>query len=352
MGRTSSLSAYIVTRLILSLPMLIILLTVVFLVLRVLPGDPISAIYGGRAPLEVVERARAQLGLDKPLIVQYFDFMRAILVEPFARLLHLQAPTPDLGYSLKYTGQTVWSRVITVLPGTIELTIFGMLVAIMIGTVTGMVAGSRRDTPVDVGLRMYGIVAYVIPIFWLGLMLQLVFALWLGWLPPNGRMSGEFPKFRTGLYTIDSLLEGDLTKFLDAVSHLILPALALGIVISGLFTRIIRVNMLTTMRSDFVEAARARGIKERVVIYKHAFKNAMIPVITVMGLQFALLFSGAVLTEKTFNWPGMGTRLLTAITERDFPVVQGAIIVYAIMVVIASLAIDIINAFVDPRIKY
>jgi peptide/nickel transport system permease protein len=352
MGRTSSLSAYILTRLVLSIPMLIILLTVVFIVLRIIPGDPIAAIYGGRAPQDVVERARAQLGLDKPLIVQYFDYMRGILIDPLIKLVHLQPPTPNLGYSLKYTGQPVWSRVISVLPGTIELTIYGMLVAILIGTVTGIIAGSHRDTPVDVGLRMYGIVAYVIPIFWLGLMLQLVFAIWLGWLPPNGRMSGEFPEFRTGLYTVDSLLEGDLAKFYDAVSHLILPSFALGVVISGLFTRIIRVNMLQTMQSDFVEAARARGVRERVVVFKHAFKNAMIPVITVMGLQFALLFSGAVLTEKTFNWPGMGTRLLTAITERDFPVVQGAIIVYAILVVIASLVIDIINAFVDPRIKY
>lgn len=352
MGRTSSLSAYLLTRLVLSIPMLIILLTVVFVVLRVIPGDPISAIYGGRAPPDVVERARAQLGLDRPLIVQYFDYMGSVLITPFIKLIHLEPPIPDLGFSLKYSGQTVWSRVIAVLPGTIELTLYGMIIAILIGISTGVVAGSRRDTPVDVGLRMYGIIAYVIPIFWLGLMLQLVFAVWLGWLPPNGRMTGEFPIRATGLYTIDSLLEGDLAKFQDAVVHLILPASALGIVISGLFTRIIRVNMLQTMQSDFVEAARARGIRERFVVYKHAFKNAMIPVITVMGLQFALLFSGAVLTERTFNWPGMGTRLLVAITERDFPVVQGAIIVYAILVVIASLAIDILNAFVDPRIKY
>lgn len=352
MGRTSSLSGYVVTRLLLSLPMLIILLTLVFVVLRVIPGDPVSALYGGRAPQEVVDRARAELGLDQPLYVQYADYMRGILVEPLLRLARLEAPTPDLGLSFRYTGQTVWSRVIAVLPGTIELTIYGMLVAIVVGILTGVVSGSKRDSPVDVGLRMYGIVAYVIPIFWLGLMLQLVFAVWLGWLPPNGRMSGAFPAHVTGLYTLDSLIEGDLAKFWDAVSHLILPSLALGIVISGLFTRVVRVNMLQTMQSDFVEAARARGIAERLVVYKHAFKNAMIPVVTVMGLQFALLFSGAVLTERVFNWPGMGTRLLVAITERDFPVIQGAIIVYAILVVAASLIIDILNAFIDPRIKY
>lgn len=352
MARTSTLTAYIVTRLVLALPMLIILLTVVFVVLRALPGDPVQALYGGRAPQEVVERARAQLGLDQPLYIQYLAYLDGILLEPFRRLARLEAPIPDLGESLVHTGQTVWQRVMAALPATIELTVYGMALAILIGVVTGLVSGSRRDTPTDVTLRMYGIVAYVIPIFWLGLMLQLVFAIWLGWLPPVGRMSGDFPAHVTGLYTVDSLIEGDLAKFWDALSHLILPSLALGIVLSGVFTRIVRVNMLQTMQSDFVEAARARGIVERLVIYRHAFKNAMIPVVTVMGLQFALLFSGAVLTESVFSWPGMGRRLLVAVTERDFPVIQGAIVVFAGLVVVASLIIDILSALIDPRIKY
>ncbi|MFQ5907874.1 MAG: ABC transporter permease [Thermoplasmata archaeon] len=352
MGRTSSLSAYIVTRLLLAIPMLLILLTVVFIILRALPGDPVSALYGGRAPEEVVERARAQLGLDRPLIIQYFDYMYGIVIVPFANLLQLQPPTPDLGESLKFTGQTVWSRIVAVLPATIELTMYAMAVAVLVGVVTGAVAGSRRDTPTDVSLRMYGIIVAVIPIFWLGLMLQLVFAVWLGWLPPNGRMTGEFPVHVTGLYTIDSLIEGNLAKFWDAVSHLILPSIALGLVIGALFTRIVRVNMLQTMRADYVEAARSRGVTERRVVFRHAFKNAMVPVVTVMGLQIALLFGGAVLTERVFNWPGMGTRLLVAVTERDFPVVQGAIIVFALLIVIASLLVDLVNAAVDPRIKY
>lgn len=352
MGRTSSLSAYIVTRLLLAIPMLLILLTVVFLILRALPGDPVAALYGGRAPEEVVQRARELLGLDRPLFVQYLDYMYGIVVVPFVNLIHLQPPVPDLGESLKFTGQTVWSRLIAVLPATIELTMYAMVVAVVVGVVTGAVAGSRRDTPTDVGLRMYGIVAAVIPIFWLGLMLQLVFAVWLGWLPPNGRMTGDFPVHVTGLYTIDSLIEGDLAKFWDAASHLILPSVALGLVIGALFTRIVRVNMLQTMRADYVEAARSRGVKERFVVYRHAFKNAMVPVVTVMGLQIALLFGGAVLTERVFNWPGMGTRLLVAVTERDFPVIQGAIIVFAILIVVASLLVDLVNAAVDPRIKY
>ncbi len=336
----SSLRIYILTRLLLALPMLLILLTVVFVVLRAIPGDPISALYGGRAPPDVVEEAKRQLGLDQPLVVQYFTYLSRIL-------------RGDLGESIKYSGQSVSFRILSVFPATLELIIFGMGFAILVGIVGGMIAGAKRDTPTDIGLRLYGIVVYVIPIFWLGLMLQLVFSIWLGWLPPNTRFGGlYFPRRVTGLYTIDSLLEGDIDKFVDAVRHLILPVITLGLVISGVFVRMVRVNMLQTMMSDYVEAARARGVKERAVVYKHAFKNALVPVVTVMGLQFAILFAGAVLTETTFSWPGMGSRLLSAIEERDFPVVQGIIVFYALLIVIASLVIDIVNAFIDPRIRY
>lgn len=323
-----------------SLPMLLILLTVVFIILRAIPGDPITALYGGRAPPEVIEEAKRQLGLDDPIIVQYFNYLSSTF-------------RGDFGESIKYSGQSVSFRILSVFPATLELTMFGMGFAILVGILTGMVAGSKRDTPLDMGLRLYGIIIYVIPIFWLGLMLQLVFSIWLGWLPPNTRFGGlYFPRHVTGLYTIDSLLEGDLNKFLDAVSHLVLPVITLGLVISGVFTRMVRVNMLQTMLSDYVEAARARGVKERIVVYKHAFKNALVPVVTVMGLQFAILFAGAVLTETTFSWPGMGSRLLSAIEERDFPVVQGIIVFYAVLIVLASLVIDIVNAFIDPRIRY
>ncbi len=336
----SSLRTYILARLLLSLPMLLILLTVVFIILRAIPGDPISALYGGRAPPEVIEEARRELGLDRPMIIQYFDYLSRIF-------------RGDFGESIKYSGQSVSFRILSVFPATLELTILGMAFAILVGIVTGTIAGAKRDTPADVGLRLYGIVIYVIPIFWLGLMFQLVFSIWLGWLPPNTRFGGlHFPRHVTGLYTIDSLLEGDLSKFVDAVRHLILPVITLGLVISGIFTRMVRVNMLQTMMSDYVEAARARGVKERIVVYRHAFKNALVPVVTVMGLQFAILFAGAVLTETTFSWPGMGTRLLSAIEERDFPVVQGIIVFYALLIVLASLVIDVVNAFIDPRIRY
>ncbi len=342
MARASPLLFYIITRVILSIPMLIILLTLVFIILRAIPGDPVTALYGGRATPDVIAAARRQLGLDRPLAIQYFDYIGKIF-------------SGDLGMSLTlHPGQTVISNILLRFPATVELTLYAMLIAAAVGIVTGIVAGRYRDTVTDVGLRMWGIVIFVVPIFWLGLMLQLLFAVELRWLPPNGRLSPltPFPAHVTGLYTIDSLLQGRPDIFLDAIRHLVLPTLTLGLVISGFFTRIVRVNMLQTLQADFVEAARARGIRERVVVYRHAFKNALIPVVTVMGLQFASLLGGAILTESVFSWDGIGSELLRAIIAADYTMVQGIIVFYAALIIIVSLLVDIVNAFIDPRIKY
>ncbi len=342
MARASPLLFYIITRVILSVPMLIILLTLVFIILRAIPGDPVTALYGGRATPDVIAAARRQLGLDRPLAIQYFDYIGRIFIG-------------DLGMSLTlHPGQTVISNILLRFPATIELTLYAMLIAGAVGIVTGIVAGQYRDTVTDVGLRMWGIVIYVVPIFWLGLMLQLLFAVELRWLPPNGRLSPltPFPAHITGLYTIDSLLQGRLDIFLDATRHLVLPSLTLGLVISGFFTRIVRVNMLQTLQADFVEAARARGIRERIVVYRHAFKNALIPVVTVMGLQFASLLGGAILTESVFSWDGIGSELLRAIIAADYTMVQGIIVFYATLIILVSLLVDIVNAFIDPRIRY
>lgn len=340
MARASPLLFYILTRAILSVPMLLILLTLVFVILRAIPGDPVAALYGGRVPPEVVEQARRQLGLDRPMYVQYVDYLSRIF-------------RGDLGESLTlYRGQTVASRIQSTFPATVELTFYSMIVAVVVGVGTGILGGRYRDTPADVGLRLYGIVIFVVPIFWLGLMLQLIFAIGLRWLPPSGRVSGAFPVHVTGLYTIDALLQGRSDIFLDAIAHLILPSITLGLVLSGFFTRIVRVNMLQTLQSDFVEAARARGVREPSVVYRHAFKNALIPVITVMGLQFAALLGGAILTENVFSWPGMGTELLRAINGQDYPIVQGIIVFYAALIIVISLVVDVANAFIDPRIKY
>lgn len=228
-----------------------------------------------------------------------------------------------------------------------------MIVATVIGVGAGVLAGVNRDKPVDVLVRLYGTTIFVVPIFVLGEILQLVFAVWLGWFPAQGRFSGLPPPGPvTGLFTIDSLLEGRIDKFFVALQHLVLPSVTLGLVLSGFFTKTVRANLLRTINSDYVEAARARGIPRERIVSRYAFKNALIPVVTVLGLQFAILFAGAVITEYTFSWNGMGSLLLISINSADYPMIQGAIVIYALIIVLISVIIDLINGLIDPRVRY
>lgn len=207
----------------------------------------------------------------------------------------------------------------------------------------------------DYVIRLYGIVVYCIPVFWMGLMLQLIFGIWLDILPIAGRtgprvFASTFEK--TGLYVLDTILVKDFSALGDVLIHLVLPAFTLGLVLSGIFIRLTRANMLDVLQADYIIAAEARGIKHRKIVYKHALKNALIPILTMMGLQIALLMAGAVLTETTFSWPGMGRLLLERIYLRDYPTIQGVIIMIALIVAMASLIVDIIYAMVDPRVRY
>ncbi len=342
MPKTGSLTAYALTRLFFALPMLLILLTIVFAVLRIIPGDPIAALYAGRASPDIIAQTRHQLGLDLPYWQQYVNYVGAIF-------------TGNLGTSIgeSYHGKSVLTIILGKLPATAELAIGAMLVASVIGIASGVVSGTNRDKPSDVALRLYGTIIFVIPIFWLGQILQLIFAVDLGWFPAQLRYSGlPIPNQVTGLYTVDALLQGRLDMFLVAVQHLVLPSLTLGLVLSGFFTKTVRANLLRTVNADYVEAARARGIPEGRIISRYAFKNALIPVVTVLGLQFAILFAGAVLTERTFSWDGMGMLLLKSIDSADYPMVQGVIVVYALIIVALSVVIDIINGLIDPRVRY
>ena len=342
MPKTGSLLAYALTRLYLSLPMLLILLTVVFTVMRVIPGDPVAALFAGRASPEIVAQTRSQLGLDQPIWQQYINYVGQIF-------------TGNLGTSIgeSYHGKSVLTVILDKLPATVELAIGAMIVASIVGITTGIVSGTNRDKPSDVALRLYGTIIFVIPIFWLGQILQLIFAVDLGWFPAQLRYSGlPVPNQVTGLYTIDSLLQARPDMFLVAIQHLFLPSLTLGLVLSGFFTKTVRANLLRTVNADYVEAARARGVPEGRIISRYAFKNALIPVVTVLGLQFAILFAGAVLTERTFSWDGMGTLLLKSIDSADYPMVQGVIVVYALIIVALSVVIDVVNGLIDPRVRY
>jgi peptide/nickel transport system permease protein len=335
-----SLRSYFITRVLLALPMIFILLVVIFVVLRVMPGDPVLAMLGDKAPMSQIQEMRHQLGLDRPLYLQFFDYLFS--------LLH-----GDLGNSLIWGRRPISVEILEHFPATLELTISSMIVMLLVGVFTGAQAAYKRNSKTDFTYRTFGIVIYSIPIFWFGMILQLIFGVYLRWLPVAGRIDPYLsPPTVTGLYTIDSLLVGNLLSFVSAAQHLILPSLTLGLVLSGIFTRLTRVNMLDVLRQDFIAAVRARGLNERAVLYKHALKNAFIPILTMIGLQFALLLAGAVLTETTFSWPGMGSYLIERINYRDFPAIQGAVVFFAVLVAAVSVSVDMIYAYLDPRIRY
>jgi peptide/nickel transport system permease protein len=340
-AQTTSLRTYLLTRLALTIPMLLILLTLVFLLMRVAPGDPISAALGGRLTAEELDRRRAEAGYDQPLIVQYVDYLGDVVTLDFGETLVDNRPVTQV---IVQNGAA-----------TLELTMWAFLVAVVVGVGIGLLCGRYRDTWIDLTGRVFGIVIYAAPVFFLGYLAQLTFGKWLGWLPTSGRASPIVTyelETHTNLFVVDAIWERDWESLVDVARHLVLPATMLGLVIGGVFIRLVRVNVITTLKGDYVEAARARGVAERRVVVVHAFKNALVPVITVMGLQFALLLAGAVLTEQTFNWPGIGSELVRYLNNRDYIAVQGIITFTGIVVVVVSLTIDILNAWVDPRVRY
>jgi peptide/nickel transport system permease protein len=337
---SGSLPRYILQRILLVLPMIWVILTLVFFVLRVAPGDPVSAALGGKIDPDALEQRREALGFNRPLIVQYWDYLSSVL--------HL-----DFGTTFSDNQPVV--RVIRDNGGaTLTLTVAAFVIALVVGIPLGLLAGRYRDSASDVGIRLFGIVSYAAPVFFVGFLLQFYVAEPLG-LPTSGDAS-PITVFtvqpKTHILLVDAFLSGDGAAIQDVLRHLVLPAVTLGLVICGVFIRLVRVNMLQTMQTDYVEAAEARGLKQRNVTWRHAFRNALVPVITVIGLQFALLLGGAILTEETFNWPGLGQKLVFYINSRDYGAVQGIVTFFAIAVVLISLLVDIVNALIDPRVRY
>jgi peptide/nickel transport system permease protein len=340
-SESTSLRTYLLTRLALAIPTALILLTMVFLLMRVAPGDPIQAALGGHVSQQEIEKRRQAAGYDRPIVVQYVNYLGDAL-------------TLNLGDTLS-DHRSVTSIIVDNGSATLELTIYAFTITLLVGVSIGLVAGRYRDTWADTGGRMFGIVIYAAPVFFLGFLFQLLFGSTLGWLPTTGRVSPltEFELHKiTHIYTIDAIIGLNWNALQDVLLHMILPAVTLGLVISGVMIRLVRVNLLQTMKGDYVEAARARGISERRVVLHHAFRNALVPVVTIAGLQFAILLGGVVLTEETFNWPGIGSELVRYLNNRDYIAVQGVITVFALTVVAVSLLIDLINAFIDPRVRY
>jgi peptide/nickel transport system permease protein len=340
---SGSLRTYLVTRLLLVIPMVWVLVTLVFFVMRVI-GDPIESAFGGRLSPQEIAIRRHNAGLDRPILSQYWDYLVGVLHGDFGRTLT--------------DNQRVSTVIITKGAATLELTFWALVVALIVGVPLGRVAARYRDRLPDVGLRIFAVLAYAMPVFFLGLLLKLLFAIKLGWLPASGRASTNVelaiqnvsPK--TNIFLVDAILYGNTSYVIDVLKHTVLPAVTLGLLVAGIFLRLVRVNLLQTMRADYVEAARARGVPERRVMRKHAFRNAMIPVVTVMGLQIAALLAGAVLTEETFEWQGLGYAVADYLIRRDFLAVQGIVTAIAVVVAIVSFLIDVIAAIVDPRVRY
>jgi peptide/nickel transport system permease protein len=474
----SSLRAHILRRTLMTIPMVLILITVVFLILRVMPGDPALAMLRETASEEQLRNLRHALGLDKPVLFNFrgstaiaeqptnlyrdplldspvllpieegdklritgwaseegwlwlgtpqtvtgwvaegnldfgllghlFSTAKATSeVEVFSlpsggesigrtttdlrlKVLQVADGQAEISYTIQLEGwapaaqfdlrinpfdsqyfiyladllrgdlgqsmsqrRPVSAEIADRFPATLELAIGGMVLAVIIGVLTGAFAAQKRRSPLDYALRLYSIIIYSIPIFWLGLMLQMILGVRFGWLPIAGRIAPEMaPRHITGLYVLDSLFTLNFASLGSALKYLLMPSITLGLYLSGIFTRLTRSNMLYVLQQDFVTAARARGIEESVVVYKHALKNAFIPILTMLGLQFALLLGGAVLTETTFSWPGLGQMLVKRIYDRDFSTIQGTIVVFALLVAGVSLLVDIIYAYIDPRIRY
>ncbi len=341
MGTYRGLGYYILIRASMIFPTVLILYTIVFIILRVLPGNPILAVIGTKniSP-EQLQHLMEIAGLNKPLYVQYFDYLWKVLHGDFGVTLANPMGVPVIEY--------IKQR----FPATLELAIWSFSVSVLIGVLTGTIAAVKKGSKIDVGMRLYSIIAYTLFIPWFGMMLQWLFGLYLKLLPTSGRLDpGINLNTITGLYVLDSILTGNTEALISSIKHLILPSITLGIVLSGAYTRLVRNNMVDVLSMDFIRSYKARGLPSYKITW-YALKNAFIPVVTLMGLQFAILLGGAILTETTFNWPGMGTFIVDRIEYRDYNSIQGAIIFIAFFVALISLVVDVIYALLDPRIKY
>jgi peptide/nickel transport system permease protein len=343
MSRRRALLRYLAARLALAPLMLWLISTLVFLLLRLAPGDPIDALLGTRAPESARAALRAQLGLDQPLLQQYGSFLGKLLHGDLGASLTNQQPVTDV------IGQS--------LPASLELGVVALLLAAVVGLAVGFSGIARPEGRLDLAGRLYGIGTYALPPFWAAMVVQLVFAVWLGWLPVGGRFPPTLlPPEGSGFYLLDSLrnglASGQWQQLAGSVRHLVLPAATLGLLLSGIFANALRLNLRRALGSDYVEAARSRGLGEARVVLRHALPNALLPVLTITGITVASLIGGALLIEVTYSWPGIAFRLQEAIGQRDYPLVQGIVVVVAGLVVLVTVVVDLVVALLDPRISF
>lgn len=305
------MARFLIRRLLLTIPVLIGVATLVFSLIHLVPGDPVQTMLGESASPQDVAQMRTRLGLDRPLYVQYLSFAGRAL-------------RGDLGTSLR-TSQPVSAAILERMPATLELAAAAMLVAILVAIPLGVIAAVRKDTPIDHAATTLALLGISMPTFWLGPLLAIVFSIWLGWLPVSGR---------------------------GTLANLVLPAVTLGAPLAAILARMTRASVLEELRELYVSAARARGASETRVVVAHALRNSLIPIVTVIGLQFGSVLTGAVITETIFSWPGVGRLLVQSISARDYPAVQGCILLIAITYVSMNLIVDVLYGLLDPRIRY
>jgi peptide/nickel transport system permease protein len=334
-----SMKWYIAKRLLQLIPVLVGVAVISFSLIHLAPGDPARTIAGEHASEQTIETLRVKYGLDKPIHVQFWVWFKQVLRGDFGRSI----------VSNEYVTREILDR----FPNTVELAFFSMLIAIIVGFIAGVVSASKQYSVLDyttMGVALFGV---SMPVFWLGIMLMMIFGVFFRVLPIGGRISSAISFQRiTGLYILDSLIKGNWVALGSTLKYLILPSVALATIPMATIARVTRSSMLEVLRQDYIRTERAKGLSERVVIYKHAVRNAMLPVITVIGLNFGLLLAGALLTETVFAWPGIGRYVVKAVQMRDYPVVQGCVLFFSFMFVIVNLITDLLYVLIDPRIKY
>ena len=329
----------LVRRLLGLVPVILGVSMIVFLLMHLAPGDPVQLLVPEEATQEDIEKIKTKWGLDQPVPIQYWEFLK-------------KAIRGDFGISFKFE-VPVMTLIQERLPATVELGLLSFLISIMIAIPIGVLSATRANTFWDNASMAFALMGASLPHFWLGIMLIFFLGGYLDWLPVSGRIDyGISLKSITHSYLLDSLLTLNWSAFLNALKHILMPALTLGIALSSLATRITRSSMLEVLQEDYVRTAHAKGLRERVVLQRHALKNAFLPVITIIGLQTGSLLAGAILTETIFSWPGIGKWVYDAILGRDYPIVQSGTLLIAAVFVIANLLVDLSYAFLDPRIHY
>jgi peptide/nickel transport system permease protein len=355
---------YIAQRLLLLVPVLLVISVITFSMLRLIPGDPARVMLGEHATDEQIQQFRERMGLNDPIHIQYLRYLQSIM-------------RGDLGRAI-LTNEWVAVELAQRLPATIELSLGAMFVACIVGLSAGVFAAYYHNSFFDLSTMVGALIGISMPIFWLGLILMYIFGFKLKWLPPSARLTvgidlqtlneayhldqvftGQggakiltFTNFLSEFYVLASILTGNWKALLDVLKHLILPSIALGTIPMAIIARMTRSSLLEVLGQDYIRTARAKGLRERVVLFTHAMKNAFLPIITIIGLQAGLLLAGAILTETIFSWPGMGRLVVNRILARDYPSVQGSVLVIALVFVFVNLIVDISYAYLDPRIRY